>query len=105
MGSSTMYQHPVSPSPYEQMVARQTSKVGRPTTLSDYQREGRRRASVVSLRRAITVLKDRHRDEYNALCRAERAALAAMIDKEYKESQEFGAEPRDLYTLIGDKKA
>lgn len=72
-------------SPYELMVA--AREVAKPSTrakrgpvLSEAQKAARKKADSIAARRAFNVLKDRHREEYNALARAERHALYARID-------------------------
>ncbi len=81
-------------SPYELMVAAKTAAkttkttakklpVGRPRLLSDAQRAARKRANTIAAHRAIDVLRARHREEFNALAKAERHALYARIDTAY----------------------
>ena len=76
--------------PYEQMVAAKRAgrttaetKVGRPRVLSDAQRAARKKADSIAGYRAIQMLRERHREEYNALRTAEANALYARIDAAY----------------------
>jgi len=77
--------------PYEEMkAARATASAPRARkVLSPEQRAARKKANSIAARRAIDVLKARHRDEFNALAKAERNALYDRIDTMYAEGQEI----------------
>lgn len=86
--------------PYQQMMAAKAAdapvKRGR-KTLSDYQREQRRKAMNIANRRASDVLRARYAEEFRTLATQERHALVDAIDAEYVRDPD---NPRTLAEML-----
>lgn len=79
----------MSMTPFEIMKAAKSSSVsterkikGR-KRLSDAQRDARKRANSIALRRGYHVLRWKYREELNAIVTEERRALYALIDEQF----------------------